>query len=98
MEKRVPFLKLPSKREERFPLCQKEYMEPQNSKTWCLDIVYIHLPHLCKLALFPIEVEEVDREKQVFTIPVENVGLRLLPGQEYAFAYQSSKCACEHYI
>lgn len=30
-----------SKREERLPLRQKEYMEPQNSKFSCLDIVYI---------------------------------------------------------
>lgn len=38
---------------------------------------------------------EVDGEGWTHAIPAENVALRLLPGQEHAFAYKSSKCAWE---
>ena len=42
--------------------------------------------------------EEVDEEGRMPTIPVENVVLELLPGQNHAFAYKSSKCAYEQCI
>lgn len=54
--------------------------------------------HLRKVAQFSMATGEVDEEGRLPIIPVENVALGLLPGQEHAFAYESSKRPCEHCI
>lgn len=100
MERGFSFLKLNS-REERFLLCHRECKELQNSKTPCLGIVYVPVTS-CRLTAkqhsVPQQLERWIGEGRMPTVPVENVALGLLPGQEHAFAYKSSKGVCEQCI